>query len=587
MIVAPAILAGSMAIPVERVRNYESLVKSQTHRYFPMGAEEPLYVRSYREEDGYIHVPRQFGLDYCRRQGIEYEDHTTGGEALSPPPKSPTPRPYQVEPLEELERLCEGYFDYVFRARTGWGKTVGALTLAFRLGKTTLVVVDQENLKDQWVDALVEHFGFDRKDIGVIQGKKLDYAGKPVTIAMMQTLAQKRLPPEVYDYFGFLIVDEVHVAGAPTFSSVLMDFAATHRLGVSATPKRRDGLQKLLDYNLGRVRLWIEDQHEPSSVRIIESYSTYSWYANISPKIGRFITEIAEDSQRNLLLAEQAIMLYDTGRDVLVIGDRVEQLQQLRDLCYYLGLPEEDLGLYTKQHGVYGYVKEPKPLRNPPGHVRKTEFTPVSLKLTSKTARKADLEQVKASARIIFATYGMFSKGVDVPRLAAGIDATPRGQAEQTHGRTLRELKGKKSTIWITVADVNSYRSLFTLAKRVADYDKNSGVLKYLNQDGTVTIWHPNDLRAHLFEEVERLKSLRIEKNSAGLNTLATPQQQMRQEVQRALTTGTATPPLRSSRMVSSQKASSVNSTTRILSTPPRSNPLPFLKRRKPSVAPR
>lgn len=518
----PAILSGSMALPLGSI-DAHAVRAAQTHRYFQLGEEEATEVISYREDGGYLYVPRQYGIAFCRRNGIEYVDETSQGIPLVFP-RMPDPRDYQVPVLDEIEGAMGDFYDFVFRARTGFGKTISSLLSAARFGKSVMILVDQENLKDQWVGDLQKHFGMALKDIGIIQGKTCTAVGKMVSVGMIQTLAQKRMSDEVYKSAGLLLVDEVHTAGAPTFSTVLMDFHATCRMGVSATPKRKDGLQKLLDYNLGKVRVYVADAHKRSSVYIRYSPTVYSWYANSSPKAGRYLSEVTEDGARNLAVAEAATMVYESGRDTLVLSDRIDQLQHLMNLCYYLGVPKESMGMYTGQDFTLAYEKEVTPPRRPEGWVRGTEYTPVNLKLISKKVPKARLKEVKASAALIFATYQMFAKGVDVPRLAGGVDASPRSQAEQMQGRILRELEGKKESLWITIADENSYRSLHQLQMRLADYETNNSALFHLHDDGSVTPCHPDDLKYDLKHRVAELKSARIETLSVGLHTLAFPE---------------------------------------------------------------
>lgn len=530
-----AILAGSMAIPAELV-DMAALKRALSVSYLPMGVQEPLTLDMLDTVGGLVLVPRQFGLNYCRTNGIEYTDQTSVGKPVKFP-KAPKPRDYQVEPLLRLQEACGGFYDFIFRARTGWGKTVGSLILAQRIGTTTLVLVDQENLKDQWVRALVEQFGFAREDIGIIQGKECSYHGKAVTIAMVQTLRGKQGDDLLFQYFGLLIVDEVHVIGAPTFSTVLPRINAAYRIGVSATPKRRDGLQKVLDYHLGKVRVYIDDEHEESSVYVMQHGSVYSWFANTSPKIGRFITEVSEDGSRNLLIAQAACHLYETGRDVLVLSDRIEHLRSLMDLCFYLGVGQDEMGLYAGYHPAYGYDKDATPAKRPAGYQRNTEYTPVSLQLISKRIAKKSLESTKNAAKILFATYGMFAKGVDVPRLSGGVDATPRSQAEQVHGRVLRKVAGKKKPIWITIVDSYSYRSLYSLSSRISGYLTNNAVLFEGDLEKGWTECNATDLKARMQAEVARLKSMRIETNSAGLNTLLTQGQVMQAVKQRAKST--------------------------------------------------
>jgi superfamily II DNA or RNA helicase len=519
------VLAGSMEFPLA-VINVKKVVKDLTIDYMPMGAEAPFTVHAYRATKETINVPRQYGIELCQSLGLEYEDNTSKGKKAHFP-RIPKPRDYQVQPLEELSECFDSYYDFIFRARTGWGKTVGALYAAARLGRTTLVIVDQENLKDQWIASLKEHFGFTDSNIGIIQGQRCDYEGKAVTIAMVQTLSRKKFPEAVYRYFGTVIVDEVHIIGAPTFYVVLLAFAAMYRFGVSATPRRRDTLQKLLTYNLGEVRLFIEDEHDASAVYVATHDSVYSAYANKSPKIGRFINEVAEDASRNLMLAEAAMYLYDTGRDILVLSDRIEHLRHLESLCYYLGAEDNEIGVYSKSNVSYAYAKDPSPLRRPEGYVRGAEYTPIKLSLISKTTKKTVLETIKTKARIVNATYGKFSKGVDEPRLSGGVDATPRSQSEQMQGRILRKKDGKKKPIWVTTADKFSYRSLYSLLARLPDYVKNNSVVSKWSLEKGKESCDVRTLKMQLTNEIRRLKVFtQIVTNSDGLSTLQTREQQ-------------------------------------------------------------
>lgn len=566
-------------VPVERVK------EALTIGYLPMGAEEELTVEAFSLRKGSITVPRQYGLQLCEELGLEFTDLTSTGHEIAWP-KVPEPRDYQIDALQLIAENRDSHYDFLFRARTGWGKTAGSLIIAARSGLTTLVVVDQENLKDQWIASAKKLCGLRDDQIGVIQGKRCDYEGKPLTIAMVQTLSQKTFPQEVYDYFGNVFVDEVHIIGAPTFSRILLQFSATYRMGVSATPKRRDNLQKLLDYNLGRVRVYIADEHEESAVYVAQHDGVYSAYANKAPKIGRFINEITEDASRNLLIAEAAAYLYDTGRDILVLSDRIEHLKELESLSYYLGIPEDELGVYAGYDLTYAYEKDPTPSRHPIGWVKGTEYTPIRLQLISKRVNKKRFDAIAERARIILSTYGKFSKGVDVPRLCGGVDATPRSRSEQEQGRILRKVDGKLKPIWITIKDTNSYRSLFALAKRIDDYLMNNSVVSEWSLEEGKVKCDAKEMRRELYQEVKRLKSLRIATNSVGLNTLLTQEQEIRSAMRPATGITVGRPARSPSATGSSHKANGVKSPPGKWNTPKLSSPSPSPKPLRRSVAP-
>ncbi len=549
----PALLAGAMAIPLGRIHDLAGVEKTLTATYTPMG-ELPVEVLCYSLDDDYLYAPRQFGLDYCKRHGIEIEDQTSLGHPAKFA-RTPTPRDYQVDIIDELVDTTAQFYDFLFRAHTGWGKTIGCLIMAARIGRTTLIIVDQDNLKDQWQKELKQHFDMTPENggVGFIQGKVCDYK-HPVVIAMVHTLSQKQFPQEVYDYFGTVLVDEVHTVGAPTFSTVLRDFPATYRVGASATPKRKDGLQKMLDFNLGKVRVAADKEHDESSVYFLNHPTVYSFYANISPKIGRILTEVSEDGARNLLAAETIMLLWETGRDVIALGDRIEQLQHLIDMLYYMGFGDET-GLYCGMEPHWRYAKNPTPARRPEGWVKheetgQLEYTPISLQLIAKKIPKSRLQEVKANARMFFATYGMCAKGFDEPRLCAGIDLTPRGAAEQIHGRILRTKRGKKQPIWVTIVDENNYRFVYAFGNRVADYVKSNAIIYRWGADGELVECHAGDLRKKAKLRVAALKEMEIQPNRNGGHTLMSPASKKTQKRQHVKDTVAA---IRSRRRVSKE----------------------------------
>ena len=100
-----------------------------------------------------------------------------------------------------------------------------------------------------------------------------------------------------------------------------------------------------------------------------------------------------------MLIAESALALYETGRDLLVLSDRIEQLKHLQSLLYYLGVDPEQIGLYTGYNPVMKYAKNSKPARRPYGltvndDTGLAEYTPISLQLIAKRIPKKKLAEV-------------------------------------------------------------------------------------------------------------------------------------------------------------------------------------------------
>ncbi len=512
----PPILSGSVWIPKHLER--KEVTKDLTIEMYNVVSEEVSHVKLFQRTRLGIHVPRQYGLDYLKRIGAEPpKDQTAPGRKVTFP-KQVLLYDYQ-EPF--VNAICDRRYkwnDTVAEAATGKGKTVMSLAAICRIGVTALVVVDQEFIKTQWVNQAKKFLGLKDEDIGYLQGKKCDYEGKKLVIGMIQSLYNREYEEEVYRYFGVVVFDEVHTAGAEQFSKVLMQFSAEYRFGVSATPDRTDALQKALTYNLGKVTVSLGHKHEMSHVRYVLYDGVTSFYANVSPKAGRFLTELISDPYRNDLLSDMLIAFYKQGRDVLAISDRIEQLDTVMALCQIKGISAAEMGIVAGYEMVWKYAKDATPSSKPEGWVKGTEYTPVCVQQVKKRVPREVLEERKGAVRILFSTYGMFGKAVDVPRLSAGVDMTPRSKAKQVHGRILRPSDGKLIPIWGTVRDFMSYRAEYQFSNRLTEYAEGSVEIYQWHLEKGVRKTQTADLRKRVNARVRKLKLAKISMRRDGNN---------------------------------------------------------------------
>lgn len=501
----------------------DSIKKSLTVRYKSMGATTATIVHGYKDTQHGVLLPRQAGLQLIARMGRIPENCMSTGYRVRFPVnvKHEGQYAYQSQFVARILDQSRQSNDFMVQAGTGKGKTVCALSVIQKIGKSALVIVDQDNLKEQWILQCKNLLGLPDSRIGVVQGTVLKYRGCSVTIAMLQTLVSREYEEDFYSYFGTVVIDEFHVSGAPTFSRALLMFPAVVRFGMSATIDRKDSLQKLIAWSLGDTIVSLEEKHEASRVYFLESDTVYSWYANISPKVGRMLQEVSTDAKRNTLIVSAIKWLFSLEkRDILVVSDRIEQLESLMAECVAAGVPKEVMGLYCGFCTEWKWAKDPTPKRRPAGYVPGTEYTPVAFMPVRKRIPKKDLEKIKEEKQILFATFGMFTKGVDVPRLSAGIDCTPRAKAQQVHGRILRSVPGKKMPIWVTIRDVMSYRLEHQFLSRLREYEaSNAEVYEWIMDKGV----RRRDVSA-LCKEVaghrDYLKAQNIRPGNDGKNTV-------------------------------------------------------------------
>lgn len=515
------VLSGSVWLP--RAMERPKVTKDLTVGVYSLGDETVTNVKLYRRGDGGIYVPRQYGLAYLRSIGSRsLVDNTSKGHAVVFP-KTIKLYPEQEPFVDKLESLWGTQYDTIAKADVGKGKTVMALEAIRRMGRTAMVVVDQEFLKQQWKDRAMEFLGLREEDIGQVQGGVCDYEGKKLVIGMIQSLYAKDHIEDMYRYFGVVVFDEVHTTGAEQFSRTLMKFPAHVRFGVSATPDRTDAMQKAISCNLGNVCIVLEQSHRKSHVRYVEYGGVLSFYANVSPKSGRFVNELVADTYRNDLLSDILVWMYRQGRDVLAVSDRIEHLGTLRALCRIKGVPDDEMGLIAGYDPVWMYAKDATPSSRPEGLEPGAEYTPVCLQLVRKRVPKRILEDRKNTKRMLFATYGMFTKGVDVPRLSAGLDCTPRSKAKQVHGRILRPSEGKMTPLWVTIRDIMSYKAEYQFSNRLTEYiDSNVEIFQWHLVKG-IKKTEVAELRGRVSRRVRKLKQCRILTKRDGNSIVVMP----------------------------------------------------------------
>jgi superfamily II DNA or RNA helicase len=508
--------AGAVQLPIDS-RSGRRARKTLTIACFNRATDVHYDFCAFHENEESLFVPRV----YAEKTGLEvaYESgHNLPVGALHPVEL----RDIQVPWVNEIMDLfAQGVNDIRAEAFTGFGKTTSALEVARRLGKRVLILVDQEFIRDQWAQRAIEQFGAIPDDIGYIQGDKYEY-NKPIVIAMVQTLYRKEDTKKMAESIGMVIFDESHTVGAPMYSRVLSMLPARYRLAVSATPERGDEMDKLLEWHLGPVQVVAAASHKPSIVRVVEYDGCYSWYANTSPKIGKFLNEVAADGNRNRLLATIIHTMWHKGRKILAVSDRTEQLETIMSLCAMLGVPKEDMGLVCGKRSVWKLAKDDKPMRKPLGYVAGTLYTPVKMQLLQKRISRKDQDAAKNNSNIIFATYGMFRKGVDVPRLDTGVDCTPSSKATQVHGRILRsKVRGKKVPIWVTLREKNSQRAEYQLGQRLIDYQKSNAEVYLWRLDKGVRRLDAQELKNQIRRNHQRLKTAKVLTKRDGNYTIA------------------------------------------------------------------
>lgn len=170
-----------------------------------------------------------------------------------------TPNYMQEQFLDNIRNLIKhDQKKAILVSATGTGKTYAS---AFAVNdfkpKRFLFLVHREQIAKQSIEAYRHVFkGHDK--FGLLTGNSKDY-DKPYLFSTIQTMSKD----DVYtryprDYFEYIVVDEVHKAGATSYLKVLSYFEPKFMLGMTASPERTDGfnIYDLFDNNIAHeIRL--------------------------------------------------------------------------------------------------------------------------------------------------------------------------------------------------------------------------------------------------------------------------------------------------------------------------------------------
>jgi len=336
--------------------------------------------------------------------------------------------------------------------------TALSLYLSCQIGKKTLIVCHKEFLMNQWRERIAQFAP--AASVGLIKQGKVDVAGRDFVLASLQSLAMRGYDPDALAGFGLICWDECHHNAAEVFSRALYKVNAPVMLGLSATPNRKDGLRKVLEWFLGKpaysvrrrgeaeLRVVVRRYFDGSDTAAASEYSRLRMMWNGKPNTAAMITAVCAHVPRNLaiLAALQEILAAEPDRKVIVLSDRRGHLTALKKLI-------DDAGLGTTGFYVGGM--------------------------------KQALLDASAERQIILATGAMANEGLDIPALNTLIFASPVTAIEQPIGRIQRQ-KPEERTHAPLVLDFWDDFSVFYNqgARRQAFYKKNGYDVTVMDREG-------------------------------------------------------------------------------------------------------
>ncbi|TDK62077.1 DEAD/DEAH box helicase [Bacillus salipaludis] len=215
-------------------------------------------------------------------------------------------------------------------ATTGFGKTVVATAVIANRKASTLIIVHRTQLMKQWVERLATFLNVSPKEIGQIGGGKNHVTGK-VDIATIQSLNYGGQLKSFITQYGQIIVDECHIISAVTFENVLKQIRPKYVLGLTATPKRKDGMHPIITMQCGPIRCKIDAKSQakvrPFGHRLIPRKTQFT---TKKTEFHEIYEELASDDARNLLIFDDVLKALEERRCPIILTERLEHLESLK-----------------------------------------------------------------------------------------------------------------------------------------------------------------------------------------------------------------------------------------------------------------
>ncbi|WP_325192942.1 DEAD/DEAH box helicase [Methanobrevibacter ruminantium] len=373
------------------------------------------------------------------------------------------PNSMQRDFLKELRTLVlNGQDRALLVSATGTGKTyAAAFAVKDFAPRKFLFIVHREQILNQAIKSFKRVFNGEDDKFGLLSGNSKEYE-KDYLFSTVQTMSKD----DVYtkfdqDEFDFIVIDEVHKAGAFSYKKLLNYFKPQFWLGMTASPDRTDGenIYELFDYNVP-LDIRLQDALKEDLLCPFHYFGISDLTVN-----GEVLDD--ESDFRYLVSNERVNYLLEKSEYYGHTGDRCKALV----FCSTKREARELADAFTQRGHDSVFLS---------GDNSQDEREEAIYRLTSDDARDP--------IEYIF-TVDIFNEGVDIPEVNQVLLVRPTQSSIifiQQLGRGLRKFKNKEYVVIIDF--IGNYKNNFLIPIALSGdrtYDKDN-IRRYLMEGSKI-----------------------------------------------------------------------------------------------------
>lgn len=295
----------------------------------------------------------------------------------------------------------------------GDGKTIVSLKVSADLQRSTGILLIKTHWMDQWENEIKKCCPTAR--IGRVQSNNINFHDCDFVLIMVQTLLSNRnnnnnLISEISKHCGTFIIDEARHMNAVVFSTLIPNILSSrYVLCLDGTPKRTDGMDVILKYWIGPITFSSRKTYLfPVKVSVYEVPYDESPKEYFLPGSGEYnrskmISELVDNQKRNQFILKHIIECVETGRNILILGERVKHLELMKD----------ELQKYFSNESLCGILKKG-------------------------LAHNKNLLEEVYNKQVILATFQMANDALNIPSLSILIYLFGKPNPSQSAPRVIR-----------------------------------------------------------------------------------------------------------------------------------------------------